>query len=105
MIHWVQHILNICLAELSRLASEHDVPVTDDVLFEESRRLVIAQMQNVVYAEYLPEILGKRRAISQKLSLGPKRTTYMFNVSIFPFLFEKENHKCLMYSILGCFKV
>lgn len=32
----------------------------DEMVFQESRRIVIAEMQNVVYKEYLPVILGNR---------------------------------------------
>ncbi len=47
--------------EHNRLAKEikKSAPgLSDEILYQEARRLVIAQMQNIVYNEYLPIILG-----------------------------------------------
>ena len=33
--------------------------IGEEELFQHGRRLVIAEMQNIVYGEYLPLILGK----------------------------------------------
>ena len=50
----------------------------DDDVFEETRHIVIALMQKVVYGEWLPVILGKEfvQNPSNKLDLPIKGTTY-----------------------------
>jgi peroxidase len=49
------------MREHNRVAKEMaaDNPsLSDEELFQESRRLVAAQLQNIVYDEWLPKILG-----------------------------------------------
>ncbi len=65
----------------SRLAGEIlkvDPSLDDETVFQEARRLVIAQMQNVVYNEYLPVILGESYANDPRngLATPPSGTRY-----------------------------
>lgn len=46
----------------------------DDQLFEETRRIVIAEMQHIIYNEYLPLILGDE--YMKRYSLKPKASGY-----------------------------
>ena len=51
------------MREHNRIAKElaRHLPASlqqDELLYQETRRLVAAEMQNIVYGEYLPTILG-----------------------------------------------
>ncbi|ODM94302.1 Peroxidasin [Orchesella cincta] len=58
---------------------------SDDEVFENARRILIAEWQNVVYGEYLPVILGDATMIAFDLNLGEDHTLYnpMLNPTIF----------------------
>ena len=52
----------ISLREHNRIANQFfnsRLMTDDEQIYRVTRRIVIAQMQNIVYAEYLPTVLGK----------------------------------------------
>ena len=57
----------------------------DETLYQESRRIVIGEMQNIVYGEYLPTILGKKYMdkygllVTETSSYDPKVEPNIFN--------------------------
>ena len=57
----------------------------DETLYQETRRIVIGEMQNIVYGEYLPTILGKkymdkyRLLVTETSSYDPKVEANIFN--------------------------
>uniref|UniRef100_A0A182U861 Heme peroxidase 1 n=1 Tax=Anopheles melas TaxID=34690 RepID=A0A182U861_9DIPT len=58
------------LREHNRLATQLrllNAGWSDEVLFQEARRINIAQYQQIVYYEYLPQILGRSNMLSSRL--------------------------------------
>eukprot|EP00088_Acartia_fossae_P028789 TRINITY_DN29621_c0_g1_i3.p1 TRINITY_DN29621_c0_g1~~TRINITY_DN29621_c0_g1_i3.p1 ORF type:complete len:828 (-),score=123.74 TRINITY_DN29621_c0_g1_i3:220-2703(-) len=64
---------NRVAAELEKLNPSWD----DERLYQEARRIVIAELQHITYKEWLPIILGKQYI--QKWSLEPKTSGYTDN--------------------------
>ena len=53
-------IHTLFVRELNRIARLVSFNCTDDEkIYQKARRIVIAELQNIVYGEYLPVILGK----------------------------------------------
>ena len=51
-----------------KLIKENYPDMDEEELFQQARRLVIAEIQNIVYGEYLPLILGKTTSKTNKSS-------------------------------------
>ena len=69
-----------CKSHNSRIADELDervddilagksVKERDEIVYQETRRLVIAELQNIVYSEYLPLVLGRATAARVNIAL------------------------------------
>ena len=41
----------------------------DEILFQESRRILIAEYQHIIYNEWLPILIGKKQYEEKKLSM------------------------------------
>ena len=73
------------LREHNRLASEIKVAsdsLNDEEIFQIARKILIAEMQNIVYGEYLPVVLGEQAMRKYDLELPKKQkefSTYKSN--------------------------
>ncbi|GAU89159.1 hypothetical protein RvY_01743 [Ramazzottius varieornatus] len=56
----------------------------DETLFQEARRILIAQLQHIVYSEFLPNFLGKDMMNSFGLTLLPRGLFHGYNISANP---------------------
>ena len=54
---------------LCDLLKEDDKNKDDDYYFQNARRILIAEMQNIVYGEYLPVVLGENAMKTGKLGI------------------------------------
>ena len=63
------------LREHNRLATEistNSPAMGDEEIFQTARRILIAEMQNIVYDEYLPVVLGEKTMDDYKISLSSR---------------------------------
>jgi len=70
---FLKSFIKVLVREHNRIAAEVQQlrpDWSDDEVFENSRRILIAEWQNVVYGEYLPVILGEETMIAYDLRLG-----------------------------------
>jgi len=76
------------LREHNRLASEIKAAsgnLNDEEIFQIARKILIAEMQNVIYAEYLPVVLGKQAMRKYNLELPKKHTDFSkYNSNVDP---------------------
>ena len=56
---------------IATLLKEKHPDWNDETLYQESRRIVIAEYQHIIYDEWLPQILGKEFMASTRLSSLP----------------------------------
>lgn len=49
----------------------------DEILYQEARRILIAEMQHVTYSEFVPILIGRR--MMKKFGLEPLKEGYSFN--------------------------
>jgi len=78
----------VFLKEHNRIAREF-AAVTDwddETIFQETRRIVGAELQQITYGEYLPVVLGPDIMTSYGLTITDFKTTY--NASINPTIFN-----------------
>ncbi|XP_023345004.1 chorion peroxidase, partial [Eurytemora carolleeae] len=67
------------LREHNRLAGilERELnTANDELIYQSARKLVIIELQNIIYKEFLPLLLGRRTADKYKLTIEPETTVY-----------------------------
>ena len=86
-------IHSLFLLEHNRLATEfetQDSTLTDEELFQKARQIVIAEMQQIVYSEFLPVVLGKATMDMYHLNLPTTKTgTTEYNAGADPTIFNE----------------
>ena len=77
-------IHSLFLNEHNRVAREIKLQVpslTDEDIYQRSRQAVIAQLQNIVYDEFLPLVLGPQQMQEHNLAL-PESGSTVYNSSV-----------------------
>lgn len=83
----------VCLREHNRVAAilGHVNPHWDDErLFQETRRIVIAQLQHITYYEYLPVVLGHGHSLSHGLIYNTHGYTGDYNPKVNPAVLQEH---------------
>ena len=62
--------------------ADKSVKERDEIVYQEARRLVIAELQNIVYSEYLPLVLG--RAIVERVNIDDLDSGSAYNEKLDP---------------------
>lgn len=78
------HDFEVLVREHNRIADEIqqlNPDWEDDKVFEEARRILIAEWQDVVYGEYLPVILGESTVQRYQLAITDEHTMYLPSVN------------------------
>ena len=77
-------IHSLFVMEHNRLATQEfteDPSLLDEELFQRSRRLVIGQIQNIVYTEFLPIVIGREKMMEYGISLPSNHTEgYIYDI-------------------------
>lgn len=86
---------NRLATKLARLNSLWD----DETLFQETRRLVAAQIQHVTYREFLPAVLGEN--LAENLQLTPQTVGHFlgYDIDAYPGTLEAAASAALSFSL------
>ncbi len=73
---------------IARILSNLNPTWEEETVFQETRRIIIAFVQHITYAEYLPLLLGKE--MSEALNLLPgTASTHIYDPTVDPRMFNE----------------
>ena len=75
-------VIRIFLREIKK----YDEHLDDEELYQQTRRIVIAELQNIVYNEFLPIILGEKFVKDHNLNLPSIESSSTYEDAINPTL-------------------
>ncbi|XP_054708998.1 uncharacterized protein LOC129218700 isoform X2 [Uloborus diversus] len=84
-------ILTIWYREHNRIASalhKLNPKWTDETLFQEARRILIAELQHIAYNEFLPSLLGDKALEEYMLKINPNETYKGYDDTIDPSVYN-----------------
>jgi len=97
-------IADVLAVKMKKKLSGKSSREKDSILFEETRRIVIAEIQNIVYDEYLPSLLGEETM--ERLSLDLDRGT-KYNENLDPSIMNEFATAAMRFghsTVSGLFK-